>query len=312
VCNDAAVCGREHAIAASGIADKSGLSALGPSSPSADDVARGTTIEEDAMIERVVVPVDFTAESERALLIAPVLARWAGASVELLTVVEPVGRADVEARLADIGNELGDGTTCRIVESGGPREAALLTELHRDEKALWCVGSHARGRWTELFMKSVSEDFVRDAHVPVLLVGPHVTDEPFGRVLAVALDGTEESEVILPAAAETGDALGMTLRLLQVAGPGAEDFPRDAVEVGYIARAAEAVPSLKPQVADYDVLHGDHPARDLADYVAAQSDVGMVALATRGLSGRDRVLHGGTAFELAHRAVVPVLILHHG
>jgi hypothetical protein len=62
-------------------ADKSGLSALGPGSPRADDVIRGTTTEEDTMIERVVVPVDFTAESERALLDAPVLARWEGVNV---------------------------------------------------------------------------------------------------------------------------------------------------------------------------------------------------------------------------------------
>jgi hypothetical protein len=35
-------------------------------------------VEEDVMIERVVVPVDFSPESDRALSIAPVLARWAG------------------------------------------------------------------------------------------------------------------------------------------------------------------------------------------------------------------------------------------
>lgn len=263
------------------------------------------------MIERVVVPVDFTDESERALLVAAVLARWAGASVELVTVAEPVDRAGLEARLAELAEGVGDDATWRIAESGGPPEAALLTELHRDEKALWCIGSHARGKWSELLIRSVSEDLVRDAHVPVVLVGPHVTDVPSGRVLAVALDGTEESEVILPAAAQLGDALGMTLRLLQVAGKGAEGLPRDAVEVGYISRVAQTMPSMEQQLADYDVLHGDHPARDLADYVDAQPDIGMIALATRGLSGRARLLHGGTAFELAHRAMVPVLILHH-
>ena len=262
------------------------------------------------MIERVVVPVDFSAESDRALSIAPVLARWAGAGVELVAVAEPVDRAGIESRLAELAEGVGDNATWRIVESGGPAEAALLTELHRDEKALWCIGSHARGAWSELLIDSVSEDLVRDAHVPVVLVGPHVDAPPFGRVLAVALDGTEESEVILPAAAALGGALGMTLRLLQVAGKGREDLPTDSIETGYLARAAETMPSMKSTLTDYDVLHGDHPARDLADYVAAQRDVGLVALATRGLRGGARLLHGGTAFELAHRAVVPVLIVH--
>jgi nucleotide-binding universal stress UspA family protein len=263
------------------------------------------------MIERVVVPVDFSAESDRALSIAPVFASWAGAAVELVTVAEPADRAGIESRLAGLADRLGDDVTWRIIESGGSAEAALLTELHRDEKVLWCIGSHARGAWSELLFASVSEDLVRDAHVPVLLVGPHVESPPAGRVLAVALDGTEESEVILPAAAEMGWALGMTMRLLQVAGKGRDNLPTDSIETGYVGRAAAAMPSMKPQLADYDVLHGDHPARDLADYVAAQRDVGLIALATRGLRGRARLLHGGTAFELAHRAVVPVLIVHH-
>ena len=136
------------------------------------------------MIERVVVPGDFSAESDRALSIAPVLARWAGAGVELVAVAEPVDRAGVESRLAELAEGVGDNATWRIVESGGPAEAALLTELHRDEKALWCIGSHARGAWSELLIDSVSEDLVRDAHVPVVLVGPHVDAPPFGRVLA--------------------------------------------------------------------------------------------------------------------------------
>ena len=51
-----------------------------------------------------------------------------------------------------------------------------------------------------------------------MVVGPHVGVAPTGRVLAVALDGTEQSESILPAAAELAVSLGMTVRLLQVAG----------------------------------------------------------------------------------------------
>jgi nucleotide-binding universal stress UspA family protein len=266
--------------------------------------------EEDPMIERVVVPVDFTAESDRALLVAPVFAEWAGATVELVTVAEPIARAVVESRLTERAEHLGDGTAWRVIESGGPPEAALLTELHRDEKALWCVGSRSRSRWSELFVASISEDLVRDAHVPVLLVGPHVSVPPTGRVLGVALDGTEESEVILSAAATLGGALGMTLRLLQVADLDYRERPSDAVETGYLAHAAQRLPSLRSELADYDVLHGGRPARDIAAYATAQRDLGIIALATRGLRDTARLLHGSTAFDLARRAEVPVLIFH--
>ena len=204
-----------------------------------------------------------------------------------------------------------DRTTCRVVESGGPVAAALLTELHRSEKELWCVGSHARSAFGEMLRHSLSEDLVRTSHVPVVLVGPHATAAPSGRVMAIALDGTEQSEAILPATADLSDALGMSLRLLQVADARAAEMPIDATDTGYLSHVAAKVPGIDHDAVDYDVLHGGHPAHNIADYVAVHPEIGMVALATRGLSGRARLLHGGTAFELAHRATVPVLIQHH-
>lgn len=263
------------------------------------------------MIERVVVPVDFSAESDRALVTAPVLASWAGADIELLTVVKPSEGPDVEPKLAETARRLGNRTTCRIVESGGAPEPVLLTELHAGRKELWCVGSHARGAFSELFLESLSEDLVRDAHMPIVLVGPHCTTAPAGRFLAVALDGTDESQNILPAVADLAPALGMMVRLLQVAASGADPLPSDAIETGYLAHVAGKITAITHTEVDYDVLHGDDPAHSIADYVAHHPDVGMIALATRGLSGRSRLIRGSTAFDLAHRAKVPVLILHH-
>jgi nucleotide-binding universal stress UspA family protein len=262
------------------------------------------------MIERVVVPVDFTDESDRALAVAPALAGRAGARVELITVTRAPDRPGAVTKLAEAADRVGPETTWRVVDSGGPVADALVTELRAGEKELWCVGSHARGALGELIMGSLSERFVREAHAPVVLVGPHVTDAPPGRVLVVALDGTEESEAILPAAAELADTFGMSLRLVQVGRPVVEPMPRDVTETAYLTRVATKVPPMAREAVDYDVLHGDHPAHDLADHVGAHPEVGMVALATRGLSGRERLLHGSTAFELAHRAVVPVAILH--
>lgn len=261
------------------------------------------------MIERVVVPVDFSPESDRALVTAPILATWADAKLELITVVNPEDRVDVESMLGRMAGDVGE-ASWRVVESSDSVEAALVDELRRSENELWCIGSHARSALGEMLRDSFSENLVRDADVPVVLVGPHATAAPSGRVLAVALDGTKESEAILGDVADLARALGMSLRLLQVGGPGASDMPPDASETAYLSRAATKVPNIEHDAVDYDVLHGGHPARDLADYVAVHSDVGMVALATRGLRGHARLLHGSTAFELAHRATVPAVILH--
>jgi nucleotide-binding universal stress UspA family protein len=261
------------------------------------------------MIERVVVPVDFSSESDRALVAARALASWAGAGLDLVTVAKLASRDDVEAQLAALVRDIGETATWRIVETSAHPEEALLTELRRSDKALWCVGSHARGALGELVFGSLSEDLVRHGHVPVVLVGPHADGVPTGRVLAVTLDGSEQSEAILPAAADAAAALGMTLRLLQVVEPECGVMSSDVPETVYLARAAANMPSIDPAAVDYDVLHGGHPARDIVGYVAAQPDVGMIALATRALRGDERLLHGSSAFDIAHRASVPVLIL---
>ena len=60
------------------------------------------------------------------------------------------------------------------MESDGPVEAVLATELRRGSKELWCIGSHSRSAVGELLRDSVSEELVREAHAPIVLVGPGV------------------------------------------------------------------------------------------------------------------------------------------
>ena len=263
------------------------------------------------MIERVVVPVDFTPESDRALTVAQALADRAGVGVELVSVVPPIDRPLAAHRLAQVAGRLGDRTTWRCVESRGPVASCLAKELGRGEKELWCVGSHARGALGEVLVGSVSEDLVRRAHVPIVLVGPHGGAPRPGHRMAIALDGTVDSEAILPLATDLANALGMSVRLLQVTGQDLDPLPSDITETAVVAAAAKRMKSTCSQAADYDVLHGSHPAQTVADYLALHREVAMIALMTRGLRGEDRLRNGGTAFELVHRAVVPVVVLLH-
>lgn len=260
------------------------------------------------MLERVVVPINFTSESDRAIPIAMAVAGRVRANVELVTVVEPIGRDEAEVNLGRMARDLGDAVRWRVLESGGPPEAALLTEFHRRSGSLWCVGSHGRGALGEALLGSLSEDLVRDAHEPVLLIGPHAGQVSDGAVLAVALDGTPRSEAILPAASELGADLGMNMRLLAVVDADSSDPPPDVSPTAYLARVAARIPGAEN--VDYDVLHGRDAARALAEYVSHRPEIGIVALATRGLTGSARLRHGSTAFEVVQHSGVPVLVLH--
>jgi nucleotide-binding universal stress UspA family protein len=209
-------------------------------------------------LERVVVPISFTPESEHAIPVAVALASKAHAIVDLLAVVEPIDRDAAEVKLTRIARDTGDAVQWRVLESGGRPEAALLTELHRRDRSLWCVGSHSRGALGELLLGSLSEELVRDAHEPVLLVGPHAGKPSEGSVLAVALDGTPRSEAILPAAIDLGRDLGMKPRLLEVIDADEASLPPDVSPSAYLARVATR---LRPEEVDHDVLHGHDAGR---------------------------------------------------
>ena len=131
------------------------------------------------MIERVVVPVDFTPGSDRALMMAPTLARWAGARVELITVAGARQQGRRRAEAPKVGRRFGEATTCRIVESGGPIEAVLLASCIAARKS--CGASdHTPGSFGEMLRDSLSEELVREAHVPSCSSAPTPSAAPSG------------------------------------------------------------------------------------------------------------------------------------
>jgi len=258
------------------------------------------------MFKRVVVPIGRDQEGERAIPSAAALADRAQVPVELVTVVEPIEKGRAEATL----RELVDGRrgfAGQVIETGGPAEAAFLAELHGGEPSLWCVGSHARTALGEIIFGSLSEEFVRQAHSPVMLVGPRVDTAPKGDVLVLALDGNVRSESLVPDASNLASRLRMTVRLLHVAPERSGVFHSDISETGYLARVARR---MKRGDLDFEVIHAGDVAHGLTDYAAREPTVGMLALSSRGLKGVARLLHGGTAFDVARTAAVPVLILH--
>ena len=179
-----------------------------------------------------------------------------------------------------------------------------MAELHGGEPSLWCVGSHARTALGEIIFGSLSEEFVRQAHSPVVLVGPRVETAPKGDVLVLALDGSVRSESLVPDASNLASRLGMTVRLLHVAPERSGVFPSDISETGYLARIARR---MKRGDLDFEVIYAGDVAHRAHRLRGSGADRRMLALSSRGLKGAARLLHGGTAFDVARTAAVPVL-----
>ena len=145
--------------------------------------------------ERILVPVDGSAASERGLEEALRLAQALGARITILHVLEnpavlasPDMAAYVPQAIDDLrvaGQQIADdakaradaaGIACEVVliETGGkPVYEAIVGEAKRLGADLMVLGTHGRRGLARVLMGSDAEGVVREATVPVLLVrGP--------------------------------------------------------------------------------------------------------------------------------------------
>ena len=144
------------------------------------------------MYQRVLVPIDGSATSERALQEAITLAAGE-AQLRLVYVIEEIYPLDAEgyayidhAALQEAVRKTGERTLVQaaeavrrsgmtaetaLLEAAGERVAAVIDGEALNWKAdLIVIGTHGRSGLSRLLLGSVAEDVVRGASVPVLLV----------------------------------------------------------------------------------------------------------------------------------------------
>ncbi len=257
-------------------------------------------------IEHVIIPVDFSEASIAAIGVGRSLAARIGADVELVSVTTGRYESTTAAALRSLAAEQGVGVGQRVltIDDDDDVEGRLVTEVLARSSSLWCVGSHGRTALGELLFGSVSADLVRDAEVPILVVGPRAKDRPAADVVAVALDGSEHGEAIMPAVMQLAATFGLRVRLLEV---GQSHVESDTNETAYVARLASQFDSSGG--IDYDVLVGDSDD-ELVGYAERTDDVVFLAMATRGVPAGARLSVPSTALRVLRRATVPVLMLH--
>lgn len=299
------------------------------------------------MYNTLLVPIDGSDFSARALPVAVALARRTGATVHLILVHDPSAyipfvpgevavpvydaalvsqqRADDQttldrhvAALADSGvrvvGTLLEGTIIESLIEYGQQVASELTVMT----------THGRGGLARLRLGSVATAFLARATTPVLLVHGAAGDAdaiptlPSGRLLC-PLDGSEFSERMLPHAASFADACGMRMHLFSVTTPHAISMAPFGTE------ALLADPSLLDQE-EHDrtayltrMLPACPPGstvRSVTDMAvgraiveeSASEGIGAIALATHGRGGLARLVLGSVADEVIRHAAVPTLV----
>lgn len=138
--------------------------------------------------ERILVPTDFSETSERALEYAKAIARQDNSQLLLVHVNPPINfinppeaawvnvsevQSAEEERLEQSGAALrSEGYRARTISPTGALCDELLAAVKQNAVDLIVLGTHGRKGYDRLLLGSDAEAVLRQAHCPVLLVGP--------------------------------------------------------------------------------------------------------------------------------------------
>lgn len=300
------------------------------------------------MYSTIVVPLDGSALSERAVPTALVLARRGSATLLLIHVresaVRPAGAPLLDSRFDDEAERHAQARVSSMAdtiarESGLAAQAVFLDgEIAPTVQAyaaargtdLVVMTTHGRGGISRLWLGSVADELVRRSTAPILLIRPDVEGAPdvseplFHRIL-VPLDGSPRAEEVLTHAAALGTPGHTEYVLLRVLAPrtSADLFPSVATMLapdelarrlaGAHARADAYLAGVAASFREIGAQVTTHTAlrAQAAREIlefAREQDVDLIVLSTRVRSTTERLLIGSVADKVLRGTAGPVLV----
>jgi nucleotide-binding universal stress UspA family protein len=288
----------------------------------------------------ILVPVDGSKLSERALVLAVPLADQHHAKLTLVTVNEPIEdltlgggapvrdsaldeawRGERSAYLKKLLKRVSRRAEASVeaVTLEGRVVPALAEYAAVQDVDLIVMCTHGRGGFQRLWLGSVAGGLSRVTAVPLLLArggrapGSRMLHEPLFRRILIPVDGSSRSESALHAAAAlVGDAksvitLGHVVHPmgLAVAVHLAPEREREVV-AQYLEPLAATVRTEHLAV-DTDTRVSTNVAKAILD-MADDNEADLIAMTSQGMSGIERLVVGSVADKLIRTARVPVMI----
>lgn len=263
------------------------------------------------MAKTIIVPLDGSEFAERALATAHKLARQSEAELVLVTS-RLGGIPESDSYLRSTAQTAGMESARIVVFEDRLADAAIATVAEDEPDALVCMTTHARDGLGEAVFGSVTERVMQRTKVPLVLVGPSLTDAGACTFeeLIVCLDGSQTAAEILPSAALVARDLDIPIFLVDVVVPDADrgdgTGDSDTLESAPLQRAARVLDGSGVAVS-WDVLHGEDPASSIVD-LAATRRAPLLAMTTHGRTGLARVTAGSVTMSVVQHAPCPVLV----
>jgi nucleotide-binding universal stress UspA family protein len=205
----------------------------------------------------------------------------------------------------------------------GPVNDVLQGYARRNDVDLIVISTHARSGISRLSLGSVTDSLIRHTTIPVLVVKPSTSylnpqvREVFRRIL-VPLDGSTLAEQILPRVlilASLEDAEITLLNVLvpqsysqkEIVDPSLPWWDKDiAAAQAYLFRIAGNLRRSGVLVTT-DIVISENIAGAIGDF-ANREKANLIAIATHGRGGLNRMLHGSVADAIMHSARISMLV----
>lgn len=299
-------------------------------------------------VHNILVPTDFSDCADHALEHALDLAQRFDAAVHILHVVDKLdpgwyGLDEVQESAPQLRKRIRDearkALKARAEDNGLEDEiethislqlsfdvAATIEEYVNERYIdLLVMGTHGRRGIERMMLGNVADKVVRHISCPVLTVterAPWNTGQPVNDVLA-PIDFSTSSEQALKVAEQFADAYDARVHLLFVGEKRAVPTFSDTglpgisymeMDPEIVANAEKALLQLHNDAGRENlsvttaIKHG-HAANQIIDY-AESHGVGLIVMATRGLTGMSHFLLGSTTERVVRAATCPVLTFH--
>ena len=296
-------------------------------------------------VQTILVPVDFSEGSKRALHWAVDLAKRHDAQLHLLHVMaaygpEWYGEAEPLPQVDALRNELEtdaregleamapdpdrSGVASKVTVVHDLNVAGAILEETADANAdLIVMGTHGRSGIEHALLGSVAEKVVRRAPQMVLTVGKEAAGSPSVERILAPTDFSKPSKQALRTAKQLAATYDAQLDVLFVAEERVVPIFRDTglpgvsllkMDPEIVNNAVDAIDHLSDEVGGPEVAVQGHVAKGkvaprIIDFTESHG-VDLIVMATRGLTGLNHFLIGSVAERVVRRAPCPVLTMH--